>query len=133
VWIWPVLQWSAMGVREARYGTDQILYSAPHPLRLAGPAAWLGGVTLALLTGAAIGVRLLMRGRLGCARCVGRRRLLHSRARAGDRRVVRHQPLLRRVLHGALVHGPLQPVPWIDFMVSLTPRSQFRHRLSLRS
>jgi len=33
-WLWPVLLWSKMGVEERRHGTSQILFSAPHPLRI---------------------------------------------------------------------------------------------------
>jgi len=60
VWIWPVLLWSSLGIREIRFGTDQILFSTPHPLRLQIPAAWLGGVLVALLSGGVIGVRLAL-------------------------------------------------------------------------
>ena len=62
VWVWPVLLWSGMGLREARYGTDQILFSTPHPLRLQIPAAWVAGVAVAVVSGAVIAVRLLVAG-----------------------------------------------------------------------
>jgi hypothetical protein len=116
VWIWPVLRWSGMGVREARYGTDQILYSAPHPLRLQIPAAWFGGVALAVLTGAVIGARLLIAGdwpALG-AWAVG---ACFIPALALALGVVSGTSRFFEGLYTALWYmGPLQPVPQIDFM-----------------
>jgi hypothetical protein len=116
VWIWPVLQWSGMGLREARYGTDQIMYSAPHPLRLQIPAAWLGGVALAVITGAVIGVRLVLAGdwpALGAwavGACFIPALALALGVWSGTSRFFEG-------LYTALWYmGPLQPVPWIDFM-----------------
>ena len=116
VWIWPVLQWSGMGLREARHGTDQILYSAPHPLRLQIPAAWLGGVALAIITGAVIGARLLLAGdwpALGAwavGACFIPALALVLGVWSGTSRFFEG-------LYTALWYmGPLQPVPWIDFM-----------------
>lgn len=62
VWLWPVLLWSALGTREARHATDQLLFSAPHPVRWQLPASWAAGVVLAGLTGSVIGLRLLLAG-----------------------------------------------------------------------
>lgn len=61
-WLWPVLLWSAMGVRETREGTSQLLFSAPHPISRQLPAVWLAGVLLALLTGSGFALRLLAGG-----------------------------------------------------------------------
>ena len=61
-WLWPLLSWSAMGVREARHGTDQLVFSAPHPLRHQLPAMWLAGVGVAMLAGSGVAVRLLLDG-----------------------------------------------------------------------
>jgi hypothetical protein len=116
VWIWPVLQWSGMGLREARYGTDQILYSAPHPLRLQVPAAWLGGVALAMITGAVIGARLVLAGdwpalaAWAVGACFVPALALVLGVWSGTSRFFEG-------LYTALWYmGPLQPVPWIDFM-----------------
>jgi hypothetical protein len=54
IWVWPVLIWSKMGTREARNGTEQILFSAPHMLARQFPAILAAGVLLGL--GAASGV-----------------------------------------------------------------------------
>ncbi len=61
-WIWPLLIWSAMGTRETRLGTDQLVFSTARPLRRQLPACWLAGVIIAVLTGGGTGVRLLFAG-----------------------------------------------------------------------
>jgi hypothetical protein len=59
-WIWPVLIWSRMGVREAQYGTEQLVFPVPHPLRRQFPATWLAGVCIALVGGSGVGASLMM-------------------------------------------------------------------------
>jgi hypothetical protein len=61
-WIWPVLMWSMMGVRESRDRTSQLLFSAPHPIARQLPAVWCAGVVLALITGSGFALRLLLGG-----------------------------------------------------------------------
>jgi hypothetical protein len=61
-WIWPMLLWSSMGMRESRDQTSQILFSAPHPLARQLSAIWLAGFAVALLSGSGFGVRLLVSG-----------------------------------------------------------------------
>ncbi len=61
-WIWPALIWSAMGTREARYGTDQLLFSSAKILPRQLPACWFGGVAVAVFTGAGAAVRLALAG-----------------------------------------------------------------------
>jgi hypothetical protein len=61
-WIWPVLLWSSMGVRETRDQTYQLIFSAPHPISRQLPATWLAGVLVALLTGGGFGLRILLTG-----------------------------------------------------------------------
>jgi hypothetical protein len=61
-WLWPVLMWSNMGVREVRDQTSQLLFSAPHPIARQLPAVWCAGVVLALLTGSGFGARVLISG-----------------------------------------------------------------------
>jgi hypothetical protein len=62
VWIWPVLIWSEMGSREARYRTGPIVLSAAHPVGRQLPAAWLAGVAIAMAAGGGIAVRLVVAG-----------------------------------------------------------------------
>jgi ABC-2 family transporter len=59
-WIWPVLLWSAMGAREARHGTDQIIFSCPGILPRQLPAEWLAGVLIAVVTGGGVAARLFV-------------------------------------------------------------------------
>ena len=64
-WIWPLLRWSALGNREARYGTNGLVFSAAHPLSRQLPAAWASGVILAVITGGGVAVRLGLAGDWG--------------------------------------------------------------------
>jgi len=59
-WIWPVLVWSQMGAREARYATQSLIFSSERALRRQLPAVWIAGVVVAILTGAGVGNRLLL-------------------------------------------------------------------------
>ena len=59
-WIWPVLLWSQMGCREARNGTGSLLFSSQRSLSRQFPALWTAGVLVALLTGAGVGIRLVL-------------------------------------------------------------------------
>jgi hypothetical protein len=59
VWLWPVLVWSEMGVRETRHRVDQVLFSAPSPLLRQLPAAWTAGVVLAVLLGSGALLRFI--------------------------------------------------------------------------
>jgi ABC-type transport system involved in multi-copper enzyme maturation permease subunit len=61
-WLWPVLLWSAMGIREKRDQTSQLLFSAPHPIARQLPAVWCAGVVLALITGSGFALRLVLGG-----------------------------------------------------------------------
>lgn len=61
-WLWPVLVWSQMGVREVRNGTNQLLFSTPHPLQRQLPALYVAGVVVALLTGLGAGLRFILSG-----------------------------------------------------------------------
>ncbi|HXZ26592.1 MAG TPA: hypothetical protein VEG08_01190 [Terriglobales bacterium] len=61
-WIWPVLLWSAMGMRESRFATDALVFSCAHSLRRQLPAAWLAGVLLAAITGSGGALRFLLGG-----------------------------------------------------------------------
>ena len=116
VWIWPVLLWSSLGMRERRFGTDAMVFSTPHPLRFQLVAAWLGGVVLALLTGAVIGIRLLVQG--GPADfggfLVG---ALFIPALALTLGIWTGTSRTFEAIYTCLWYaGPLQPIPFLDFM-----------------
>lgn len=61
-WVWPILIWSAMGTREVRQGTGQLVFSVPHPLRRQLPACWAAAVIIVAATGAGTALRLLFAG-----------------------------------------------------------------------
>ena len=61
-WLWPILLWSSMGIREVQHQTHQLVFSAPHPISRQLPAVWLAGVLLAILTGSGFALRLLVGG-----------------------------------------------------------------------
>jgi hypothetical protein len=61
-WIWPLLLWSQMGSREARWSTGALLYSAPRTLGRQLPAAWVAGVLVAMAAGGGLAIRLALAG-----------------------------------------------------------------------
>jgi len=61
-WIWPILIWSQLGVRESRYFTEPLIFSTPRPLRRQLPAMWLGGVAVALIAASGVLGRLIFSG-----------------------------------------------------------------------
>ena len=61
-WLWPILAWSALGTREARFGTEQLLFSCARILPRQFPAAWIAGILVAALTGLGAAVRLALAG-----------------------------------------------------------------------
>ncbi len=61
-WIWPILIWSNLGIREERHGTSQFVFSAPHPLLRQLPATWLSGFFLSLVTGSGAALTSLRSG-----------------------------------------------------------------------
>ncbi len=61
-WIWPALVWSALGTRESRFGTAQLVFSCPKILSRQLPAAWIAAMLIAALTGAGAAIRMGMAG-----------------------------------------------------------------------
>jgi len=61
-WLWPILVWSALGTREARFGTEQLVFSCARILPRQFPAAWIAGILVAALTGLGAAVRLALAG-----------------------------------------------------------------------
>jgi hypothetical protein len=59
IWLWPLPLWSEMGVREGKYGVDQLLFSAPAPLWRQLPASWIAGVLLYFVLGSGALLRFL--------------------------------------------------------------------------
>jgi hypothetical protein len=57
-WLWPILVWSSLGIREVKHFTGQIVFSAAYPLRRQLPASWLAGVIVALLAGFGVAMNM---------------------------------------------------------------------------
>lgn len=58
----PVLIWSRMGEREARYQTEQLIYQAAYPLGRTLLSAWLAGVALTALAASGVLLGRLLSG-----------------------------------------------------------------------
>lgn len=58
----PLTVWSNLGVREVRFCTDQIVFSAPRPLTVQLPVQWLLGVFLAFILTVPLVIRLVWAG-----------------------------------------------------------------------
>jgi len=61
-WLLPVLIWSKLGTREARYRTDQLVFSSAKALQRQLPAVWMAGVLLALVTGSGVALNMALNG-----------------------------------------------------------------------
>lgn len=61
-WFLPVLIWSKMGTREARYSTDQLIFSSANSLKRQLPAVWFAGVLLAMVTGSGVALNMMLHG-----------------------------------------------------------------------
>ncbi len=61
-WIWPIALWSAMGTREQRFNTGQLLFSSAFPLRRQLPATWIAGFFVTVLTGSGVALRAAIAG-----------------------------------------------------------------------
>jgi hypothetical protein len=59
-WLWPALLWSQLGMREAQFSTQALIFSAPHSFPRQLLSSWTAGVLLALLTGGGLGLRLIL-------------------------------------------------------------------------
>ena len=64
-WIWPMLQWSQLGTREAVCATEQLIYPTLHPIRRQFVAQWLAGVLLAIATAGGSLVHWALAGNFG--------------------------------------------------------------------
>ena len=61
-WLWPILWWSAMGNRESRYHTSQIIFSTPDLIHRQFLAIWFAGFLVAIITGSGVLVRFVLTG-----------------------------------------------------------------------
>ena len=58
--LWPVLVWSQMGTREARFNTASLIFSCERSLVRQLPAVWIGGFLVAAATNGGLALRLLI-------------------------------------------------------------------------
>ena len=61
-WLWPVLIWSSMGVRESCNGTRLLIFSSAKILARQLPACWVAGVLVAAFAGSGAAIRLILVG-----------------------------------------------------------------------
>jgi len=66
-WLWPVLIWSQIGAREARSGTESLIFSCNRSLYFQLFAVWLAAVIVTMTTGLGYVLRLLISGDLHAA------------------------------------------------------------------
>jgi hypothetical protein len=64
VWLWPVLIWSQMGIRERRYNTGHMVFSVPNPVSRQLPSMWLAGVIITVIVGSGAWMRLALLGEI---------------------------------------------------------------------
>jgi hypothetical protein len=61
-WLWPLLLWSSLGCRENRFGTAEIVFSAPRVRTRGTLAALSAGAVVALLTASGVASNLALSG-----------------------------------------------------------------------
>jgi len=61
-WLWPLLLWSNMGVRESLHRTGPLIFSCPRSLQRQFVALWLSGVLIAAATGSGLAARFVLEG-----------------------------------------------------------------------
>lgn len=115
-WLWPLPIFSAMGTREARNDTGQLLFSAPHPLSRLLPASWTAGVIVAAAAGSGVGIRSALAGQWTelAAWFTG---ALFIPTLAVALGVCSGSPKLFEVVYTVLWYiGPVNQMPALDFM-----------------
>ncbi|QWC18446.1 ABC transporter permease subunit [Halorubrum sp. 2020YC2] len=60
-WLFGLSVWAGLGVREQRYRTSELVFTSAYPLRQLA-ATYIGGVSIALLSGAGVLVALVLAG-----------------------------------------------------------------------
>jgi len=115
-WIWPMLAWSAMGAREAKYGTEELVFTAPRPIARQLPALYFAGVTVAIAAGSGVALRCLIAGSFaGLGGWLVGALFIPALALAFG--VVSGGSKLFEAFYTVFWYiGPMQPVPALDFM-----------------
>ncbi len=110
-WIWPILLWSSMGIREVQHQTHQLLFSAPHPISRQLPAVWLAGLVRRHSHRQRIRSAPATRRQLARPVCMADRCAVHSHLCTRSRRLERLRQALRNPLHAAVVSRPNARLP----------------------
>jgi hypothetical protein len=114
-WIWPILLWSAMGAREARHGTEQLIFSSSGILACQLPSSWLVGVLIALITGGGTAARVLLAANYsGVFGWVAGALFIPSLALALGIWTKSSRPF-EALFTGLWYSGPLNGIPGLDF------------------
>jgi len=128
-WLWPILLWSQMGTREVQFSTHALIFSAPHAFPRQLLATLTAGVVVAVLTGAGLGLHLLLaRNFEGLAAWTVGALFIPALALALGICTESRKPF--EALYTAWWYiGPLHHIPKLDFMGttarSSTPGSYF--------
>jgi hypothetical protein len=70
-WIWPLTLWSGLGVREARYRVEQMVFCSPYSLLRHLPMTWLVGVLIAFVLSSGVIIQLALAGRWSSLAAIG--------------------------------------------------------------
>ncbi|SHE68081.1 hypothetical protein SAMN05444392_102353 [Seinonella peptonophila] len=62
LWLWPLSIWSAMGTREKKYKTEELIYSSPNIMTKLFPSTWFSGVVITGFISSGIAVRCILEG-----------------------------------------------------------------------
>jgi hypothetical protein len=123
-WAWPILLLSALGCREARYDTRQIVFSAPRPLLNQLPALWLSAFAVLALMGSGALLRFLAAGEVtSLLAWLAGALFIPSLALALG--VLTGSGKTFEVIYVLWMYGVLQRVPAFDF-VGTTPESPWQ-------
>lgn len=130
-WVWPVLIWSQMGVKEKLHNTSQIIFSAP----LAGVrqlgAAWLAGVLTTMLTGIGAIVHFLLAGELVFATMWVSTALFIPALALTLGVWSGHHRVFEIVYLSLWYVGPVNGVTAVDFFGAASPNLPITHSLTL--
>jgi len=118
LWIWPMFLWSAMGTRENRFRTDQLLFSCPRPLFRQTLALWLAGVLVAAGLAAGILVREMAAGDFPALCAVGAGALFIPSVALAAGIWSGGSKVFEALYIAAWYLGPVQHLPALDFMGS---------------
>ena len=114
-WIWPILVWSALGTREVRFGTQQLLFSCPRILLRQLPAVWLAGVFLTALLAAGTALRLALAGEMTALFALGAGAVFIPSLALALGVLTGTSRFFEGVYTAIWYIGPLNRVPGLDF------------------